>query len=168
MKITIKEALKAYNIGDTPIGCVIVYNENKKNKKMYENIKCLLNDQKSIILSKGYNKRNKCKNSIKHAEIIAIDKACKKIKDFRLEDCTMYVTLEPCPMCAGAIIQSRIKKIVIGTKSIKSGSCGSVINLLNENNFNHKIEVKYGVCEKECSEIISKFFKELRYVCKNN
>ena len=162
MKLAIKEARKAYKIGDTPIGCVIVYNENKKNTKMYDRVKNLLVEKKSIILSKAYNKRNKLKNTIKHAEIIAIDRACKKTGDFRLEDCTMYVTLEPCPMCAGAILQSRIKKIVIATKSMKSGSFGSVINILNENKFNHKIEIQYGVCEEESRDLLQKFFKEIR------
>ncbi len=162
MGLALREARKAYKIGDTPIGCVIVYDENKKNIKMYNRVKNLLNREGKVVLAKGYNKRNKLKNAIKHAEIIAIDKACKKVQDFRLEDCTMYVTLEPCPMCAGAILQSRIKKIVIATKSIKAGSFGSVINMLNENKFNHKIEIKYGICEEESRDLIRKFFEEIR------
>ena len=160
----INEALKQAKIaasgGDIPVGCIVVYRENKKNKKMCEIANAAeVND--GAILSKAYNKRNKEKNAISHAEILAISKACKKIGDFRLEECTMYVTLEPCQMCAGAIVQSRIKKLVIGAKSMKSGSCGSIINILDNNEFNHKVEVTY-LEDEECTKILKDFFKTIR------
>lgn len=147
--------------GDIPVGCIIVYNENIKNKKMTE-VASRVSIKDGEILAKAYNKRNKNKNAIAHAEILAIEKACKKIKDFRLEECTMYVTLEPCQMCAGAIVQSRIKRLVIGQKSLKSGSCGSIINILDNNEFNHKVEVTY-LDNKDCKDIIKNFFKEIRH-----
>ena len=162
MSIALKEAKKAYDNGEIPIGAIIVYNINKKNKKMYNAVKDILSDKEQIILSKAYNKRNIDKNAINHAEILAISKACKKVKDFRLEDCTMYVNLEPCPMCAGAILQSRIKRLVIGTNSIKSGSVGSIINILDNKNFNHKVDIKYGVLEEESKILIKNFFKQIR------
>lgn len=162
MSIALKEAKKAYDNGEIPIGAVIVYNINKKNKKMYNAIKDIISDKEQIILSKEYNKRNIDKNAINHAEVLAISKACKKVKDFRLEDCTMYVNLEPCPMCAGAILQSRIKRLVIGTSSIKSGSVGSIINILDNKNFNHRVDIKYGVLEEESKYLIKNFFKEIR------
>lgn len=161
MKFAIKEAKKALKYGDIPIGAIIVYNKNTNNKIMSALMKKYKISDGDIV-SKGYNKRNKIKSSIAHAEILSIDKACKKIKDFRLEDCTMYVTLEPCQMCAGAIVQSRIKRLVIGAKSMKSGSCGTIIDILDNNNFNHKVKVDYGICEEECSEIIKNYFKRLR------
>ena len=142
MNEALKEARKALKAKEVPIGAVIVF-DNK-------------------IIGRGYNKRNKKKNPLYHAEIIAINKAAKAIGDWRLEDCTMFVTLEPCPMCAGAIIQSRIPKVVIGTKNIKSGSCGTVINILNDESFNHQSEVVMGVLEEECKEIVQKFFSNLR------
>ena len=101
-------------------------------------------------------------DTTKHAEIIAIQKASKKLKAWRLLDCEMYVTLEPCPMCAGALIQSRIKKIYIGTMDDKTGACGSVLNLLQDYEFNHKIEVEKGIRKEECEKIIKEFFKKLR------
>lgn len=160
----INEALKQARIaasgGDIPVGCIVVYRENKKNKKMCE-IANTAGIDDGAILAKAYNKRNKDKNAIAHAEILAISKACKKIGDFRLEECTMYVTLEPCQMCAGAIVQSRIKKLVIGAKSIKSGSCGSIINILDNNEFNHKVEVEY-IDDEECKNILKTFFKKIR------
>ena len=160
----IKEALKqakvAANGGDIPVGCIVVYRENKKNKKM-----CAIASAAGIkdgdIVARAYNKRNQDKNAISHAEILAISKACKKIKDFRLEDCTMYVTLEPCQMCAGAIVQSRIKRLVIGAKSLKSGSCGSIINILDNNEFNHKVETTY-LEDEECKSVLKTFFKNIR------
>lgn len=145
MEIALKEAKKSLKFGDVPVGCVIV-----KNNK---------------IIGKGFNKRNKKKNSIMHAEMIAISNACKHEKDWVLEDSTMYVTLEPCAMCAGAILQSRIKKLVIGADSEKSGSFGSIIDLneiLNNEKFNHKVEIKKGVLKEECSKIVSNFFEKLR------
>ena len=165
MSIALKEAKKALVNDDVPIGSVIVYNKNIKNKKMYNAIKSIYNDiddKNDIILSKGYNKRNKDKDATSHAEIISIKKACKKIKDFRLEDTTMYVTLEPCQMCAGAILQSRIKRLVIATKSLKSGSCGSIIDILSNEKFNHKVSVDFGIMEVECKKILSDYFKKLR------
>ncbi|BBF44656.1 tRNA-specific adenosine-34 deaminase [Lachnospiraceae bacterium KM106-2] len=142
MKEAIKQAKKAYKINEVPIGCVIVH-ENK-------------------IIARGYNKRNLKKNTLAHAEILAIQKASKVLGDWRLEDCTMYVTLEPCQMCAGAIVQARIKKVVIGTMNPKAGCCGSVINLLDMKQFNHQVEVERGVMEEECASMMQQFFKELR------
>lgn len=163
-KYFIEEALKqakiAANSGDIPVGCIVVYRENKRNKKMCE-IADAAGLKDNAVLSRAYNKRNKDKNAISHAEILAISKACKKIKDFRLEECTMYVTLEPCQMCAGAIVQSRIKRLVIGAKSIKAGSCGSIINILDNNEFNHKVEVEY-LENEDCKDILKNFFKKIR------
>lgn len=163
-KYFIEEALKqakiAANSGDIPVGCIVVYRENKKNKKMCE-IANAAGLKDGTVLARTYNKRNKDKNAISHAEILAISKACKKIKDFRLEECTMYVTLEPCQMCAGAIVQSRIKRLVIGAKSVKAGSCGSIINILDNNEFNHKVEVIY-LENEDCKEILKEFFKKIR------
>lgn len=142
MKEALKQAKKAKDIGETPIGCVIVY-ENK-------------------IIARGYNKRNINKSTLAHAELIAIDKASKKLGDWRLEECTMYVTLEPCQMCAGAIVQSRMKKVVIGAMNQKAGCAGSVLNLLQVEEFNHQVEIITGILEEECSTILQNFFKELR------
>lgn len=163
-KYFIEEALKqakiAANSGDIPVGCIVVYRENKKNKKMCE-IADAAGLKDGTVLARTYNKRNKDKNAISHAEILAISKACKKIKDFRLEECTMYVTLEPCQMCAGAIVQSRIRRLVIGARSIKAGSCGSIINILDNNEFNHKVEVEY-LENEDCKDILKDFFKKIR------
>lgn len=142
MKEAIKQAKKAAKIGEVPIGCVIVY-DNK-------------------IIARGYNKRNTKKNTLAHAEIIAMNKASKIVGDWRLEGCTMYVTLEPCQMCAGAIVQSRMDRVVVGTMNKKAGCCGSVLNLLNMEEFNHQVELTIGVLEEECSYVISEFFRELR------
>ena len=142
MREAIRQAKKAYAKEETPIGCVIV--------------------QDGTIIARGYNRRNTVKNTLAHAELSAIKKASKKCGDWRLEDCTMYVTLEPCQMCAGAIIQSRMKKVVIAAKNPKAGCAGSVLNLLQIPEFNHQAEVEYGVLEEECSEMLSRFFRELR------
>ena len=142
MKEAIKQAKKAYKIEEVPIGCVIVY-ENK-------------------IIARAYNKRNYKKNTLAHAELFAIDKASKALGDWRLEGCTMYVTLEPCQMCAGAIVQARIDKVVIGTMNPKAGCGGSILNLLEMEEFNHQVEVVRGVCEEECQSLLQDFFKELR------
>ena len=142
MKEAYKEAIKAYNINEVPIGCVIVYNNN--------------------IIERGYNKRNSEKNSLKHAEIIAIDKACNVLGDWRLEGCTLFVTVEPCPMCAGAILQSRIDTVVFGTKNNKAGCCGSILNLLDNKNFNHTVKIIDGILLEDCSILMKKFFKKLR------
>ena len=146
MKAAMKQAKKAAAIEEVPIGCVIVY-ENK-------------------IIGRGYNKRNLKKNTLAHAEIIAMNKASKVIGDWRLEDCTMYVTLEPCPMCAGAIVQARIPKVVIGSMNPKAGCAGSVLNVLKTDGFNHQVEVETGVLGAECSEMLSSFFRELRKIKK--
>ena len=142
MKAALREAQKAYKIEEVPIGCVIVQNDK--------------------IIARGYNRRNTDKNTLAHAEISAIKKASKKTGDWRLEDCTMYVTLEPCQMCAGAIVQSRLGKVVIGSMNPKAGCAGSVINLLQMKQFNHQVEMETGVLEEECSTMLSGFFQELR------
>lgn len=170
MALALNQANIAYQNDDVPIGCVIVYNKNPKNKKMFDLVskRFELKDKTQIVLSKAYNKRNKDKDATAHAEVIAIKKACKRISDYRLEDCTMYVNLEPCQMCAGAIVQSRIKRLVIACKSEKSGSCGSIIDILTNDSFNHKVEVVFGIKEKESKELISDYFKKLRKRKSNN
>ncbi|MCD8019600.1 MAG: tRNA adenosine(34) deaminase TadA [Clostridiales bacterium] len=142
MKEAIRQAKKAEAIGDVPIGCVIV------------------SDGK--IIARGYNKRNKNKTVLAHAELLAMSKACKKAGDWRLEECTMYITLEPCQMCAGAIVQARIPRVVIGSMNPKAGCAGSVLNLLEMKEFNHQVDVTRGVLEEECSEMLSAFFRNLR------
>lgn len=142
MRMALKEASKAELLDETPIGCVIVY--------------------EGRVIARGYNRRNHEGSTIAHAEITAIKKANKKIGDWRLEGCTMYVTLEPCQMCAGALVQSRITRVVIGAMNKKAGCAGSVINLLNMKEFNHQVDVTYGILKEECSEMISSFFKRLR------
>lgn len=142
MKEAIRQAKKAYALEEVPIGCVIV-----KDGK---------------IIARGYNRRNTDKLTLAHAEIIAIKKASKKLGDWRLEGCTMYVTLEPCQMCAGALVQSRIDEVVIGCMNAKAGSAGSVINLLDMKQFNHQVKITKGVLEEECSTMLSEFFRELR------
>lgn len=142
MKAAIAQAKKAYALDEVPIGCVIVQN----NK----------------IIARGYNRRNTDKNTIAHAELAAIRKASKKTGDWRLEDCTMYVTLEPCQMCAGAIVQSRLQRVVIATMNPKAGCAGSILNLLQMEAFNHQVEITRGVLEEECAEMLSAFFRDLR------
>ena len=142
MSAALAQAVKAYKIKEVPIGCVIVH-DNK-------------------IIARGYNRRNTDKTTLGHAEITAIRRASKVLGDWRLEECTMYVTLEPCQMCAGAIVQARIDKVVIGSMNPKAGCAGSVLNLLEMDGFNHKVEVERGVLEEECSTMLSGFFKELR------
>lgn len=142
MKEAIKQARKAEKIKEVPIGCIIVY--------------------KGQIIARGYNRRNADKNTLSHAELNAIKKASRKLGDWRLDDCEMYVTLEPCQMCAGAIVQSRIKKVYIGCMNKKAGCAGSIINLLQMNEFNHQVEIYKGVLEEECSNMLTSFFKELR------
>ncbi len=142
MREAIRQARKAEKIDEVPIGCIIVY-ENK-------------------IIARGYNRRNIDKNTLAHAELSAIKKASKKLGDWRLEGCTMYVTLEPCQMCAGAIVQARIDKVVVGSMNPKAGCAGSVLNLLQVSAFNHQTELETGVLEEECSQILSDFFKKLR------
>ncbi len=142
MKEAIRQAKKAEAIGDVPIGCVIV--------------------RDGRIIARGYNKRNKNKTVLAHAELLAMSKACRKAGDWRLEDCTMYITLEPCQMCAGAIVQARIPRVVIGSMNPKAGCGGSILNLLQMKEFNHQVEVTRGVLEEECSEMLSAFFRKLR------
>lgn len=142
MKEAVRQAKKAAAIGDVPIGCVIV--------------------KEGRIISRGYNRRNADKTVLSHAEITAIKKACKKEGDWRLEDCTLYVTLEPCPMCAGAIVQARIPRVVIGSMNAKAGCAGSVLNILKESGFNHQVKVETGILGGECSCLMTDFFKELR------
>lgn len=142
MREAIKQARKAMQMGEVPIGCVIVY--------------------KDKIIGRGYNKRNTNKSTLAHAELIAISKASKAMGDWRLEDCTMYVTLEPCQMCAGAIVQARIKEVVIGTNNPKAGCAGSILNLLQMKEFNHQVIITTGVLTQECIDILQAFFKDLR------
>lgn len=142
MREAIKQARKAAKIDEVPIGCVIVYDDK--------------------IIARGYNRRNTDKSTLAHAEIIAIRKATKVIGDWRLEDCTMYITLEPCPMCAGAIVQARIPRVVVGAMNPKAGCAGSVINLLQMDGFNHKAELTSGVLVDECRTMLQDFFKEMR------
>ncbi|MCI9046012.1 MAG: nucleoside deaminase [Hungatella sp.] len=142
MKEAIRQAKKAAALNEVPIGCVIVYEEK--------------------IIARGYNRRIVDKNVLAHAEIAAIRKACKKIGDWRLEGCTMYVTLEPCPMCAGAIIQARIPKVVMGCMNPKAGCAGSVLDMLHQPGFNHQVETEAGLLGEECSGLLKNFFKALR------
>ena len=142
MREAIKQARKAEALREVPIGCVIVYEDR--------------------IIARGYNRRNTDKNTLSHAELNAIRKASKKLGDWRLEGCTLYVTLEPCQMCAGAIVQSRIPRVVIGCMNPKAGCAGSVLNLLQVERFNHQAEIETGVLEEECSGMMKQFFRELR------
>ena len=142
MKEAIRQAKKAYKLDETPIGCVIVHDGR--------------------IIGRGYNRRNTDKSPLAHAEITAIKKASKKLGDWRLEECTLYVTLEPCQMCAGAIIQSRVTRVVVGCMNPKAGCAGSVLNLLDVKVFNHQAELTTGVLEEECSALMTGFFRELR------
>ena len=142
MKEAIRQAKKARALEEVPIGCVIVCNGQ--------------------IIARGYNRRNTDKNTLSHAELNAIKKASKKLGDWRLEGCTMYVTLEPCQMCAGALMQSRIDRVVIGSMNPKAGCAGSVLNLLDIKQFNHQAELTTGVLEEECSALMTGFFRELR------
>lgn len=142
MKEAIRQAKKAQAIGDVPIGCVIVSQDR--------------------IIARGYNKRNKEKTVLAHAELLAMRKACRHTGDWRLEDCTMYITLEPCQMCAGAIVQARIPRVVIGSMNAKAGCAGSILNILEMEQFNHQCQVTRGVLEEECSTMLSDFFAQLR------
>lgn len=142
MKEAIRQARKAAALKEVPIGCVIVH-EGK-------------------IIGRGYNRRTTDGNVLAHAEILAIRKACRAMGDWRLEECTMYVTLEPCPMCAGAIVQARIPRVVIGCMNPKAGCAGSVLDLLHEKGFNHQVETEIGLCGEECSSMLKNFFRELR------
>ena len=142
MREAIRQAKKACALEEVPIGCVIV--------------------REGRIIARGYNRRNTDKNTLSHAELTAIKKASKKCGDWRLEDCTMYVTLEPCQMCAGAMVQARVTEAVIGSMNPKAGCAGSVLNILEMEGFNHQVNVRRGVMEEECSRMLSSFFRELR------
>lgn len=142
MKEAIKQAKKALALGEVPIGCVIVYNDK--------------------IIGRGYNRRIIDKNTLSHAELNAIKKASKALGDWRLDDCEIYITLEPCQMCSGAIVQSRIKKCFIGSMNPKAGCAGSILNLLQIPQFNHQVEIETGILNEECSTMLTSFFKELR------
>lgn len=142
MKEAIKQAKKAAALGEVPIGCVIVYEDK--------------------VIGRGYNRRNTDKSTFSHAEITAMKRAGKLIGDWRLEGCTMYVTLEPCQMCAGAIVQARIPRVVMGCMNPKAGCAGSVVNLLQMKEFNHQVEITEGILKEECSRILTDFFVKLR------
>ena len=142
MKEAIKQAKKAEQIDDVPVGAVIALDGK--------------------IIARGYNKRTRNEQTADHAEMIAIRKACKKVGSWRLEDCTMYVTLEPCPMCAGAIFQSRMKRVVYGAKDLKAGALGSKMDLFSIERLNHYPEIEGGILEEECSQLLKQFFKKLR------
>ncbi len=142
MKAAIAQAKKAYKLGEVPIGCVIVYQDK--------------------IIGRGYNRRNTDKTPLAHAEITAIKKAGKFMQDWRLEDCKLYVTLEPCQMCAGAIVQARIPEVIMAAENPKAGCAGSVMDILSNPDFNHQVSVKKGVLKDECSKLLKDFFVELR------
>lgn len=142
MRAALLQAKKASAIGEVPIGCVIVYEDK--------------------IIARGYNRRTIDQNVLSHAEINAIKKACKYMGDWRLEGCTMYVTLEPCPMCAGAIVQARIPRVVIGCMNPKAGCAGSILDMLHEDRFNHQVETEIGILGEDCSQTMKQFFRELR------
>ena len=142
MKLALLDAQKAFDINEIPVGCIIT---------------C-----RGQIISHGFNRRNQENNVLAHAEIIAINKACKKLKSWRLENCVLYVTVEPCAMCAGAILQARIPKLVFGCKNKKAGCAGSILNLLDNNDFNHRVQITSGVMEDECRQIVQNFFVKLR------
>ena len=140
MKEAVKQAKKAYALGEVPIGCVIVYEDK--------------------IIGRGYNRRTIDKNTLAHAELQAIRKASRKMNDWRLEDCTLYVTLEPCQMCSGAIVQARIRRVVVGCMNPKAGCAGSIMNLLQVLQFNHQVELTTGIMGEECSRMMKTFFKK--------
>lgn len=142
MKEAIRQAKKAAALKEVPIGCVIVHDGQ--------------------VIGRGYNRRNTDKSTLAHAEITAIKRASKKLGDWRLEDCTLYVTLEPCQMCAGAIVQARIPEVMIGCMNPKAGCAGSIYNLLQEPAFNHQVSLFKGVLEEECSQMLKDFFRSLR------
>ncbi len=142
MKEAVRQAKKALALGEVPIGCVIVFNDK--------------------IIGRGYNRRITDKNTLSHAELNAIKKASKTLGDWRLDNCEMFITLEPCQMCSGAIVQSRIKKVYIGTMNPKAGCAGSILNLLQIPEFNHQVEIETNILHDECSIMLTSFFKELR------
>lgn len=148
MSKALEQAKKAYKKNEVPVGAIIVYN----NK----------------IIASCYNKREKCQNALYHAEILAINKACKKLKSFRLDNCEMYVTLEPCPMCSGAIVNARLKKLYFGCQDFNYGCCGSKYNFLQDKNFEHLVDVEGNILKEECSSLIKTFFARIREKKKQN
>lgn len=142
MREALKEALKAYEINEVPIGAVIVRNGE--------------------IVGRGFNQKETLKDATLHAEVTAIRDACRNLGGWRLPGCTMYVTLEPCAMCAGALVNARVERLVIGTRDLKTGACGSVLNIVQMDNLNHQVEVEFGVLEEECASLIKDFFLKLR------
>ncbi|WP_304508738.1 tRNA adenosine(34) deaminase TadA [Anaerotignum sp.] len=142
MQEALKEAKKAFDAGEVPIGAVMVQNGE--------------------IIARGYNLRNTAKNPLRHAEIDVINEAAAVVGDWRLEDCTLFVTVEPCPMCAGAIVQARIPKVVFGTRNSKAGCAGSILNILNEPKFNHQVVVEEGILQEDCSALMRLFFRRFR------
>ncbi|WP_075620485.1 tRNA adenosine(34) deaminase TadA [Paenisporosarcina indica] len=147
MRAALCEAEKAAKLGEVPIGAVIVYQDE--------------------IIAYAHNLRETTQNATTHAELLAIQQACKKVGSWRLEDMTLYVTLEPCPMCAGAILQSRIPRVVYGARDIKGGAVDSLYRLLNDARFNHECEVVEGILAEECGTILTRFFRNLREQKKN-
>jgi len=143
MRLAIKEAKKAEKIGEVPIGSIIVLNEK--------------------VIASGYNVRETTQSTLSHAELIALERANETLGSWRLEDCTLYVTLEPCPMCAGAIVQSRVKRVVFGAYDPKAGCAGTIMNLLQVDQFNHQVDLTGGVLEEECSLLLTHFFQKLRH-----
>lgn len=148
MREALNEARKAFDIGEVPVGAIIV--------------------KDGEIISRAHNLKETSKNAICHAEILAIEEASKKLDSWRLTDCEMYVTLEPCPMCAGAIINSRINKLYIGAMDDVMGACGTALNLLENYKFNHIVQTQKYILKDECKNIIEEFFKNLREGKKNN
>lgn len=142
MEEALKEAEMAYSLEEVPIGAIIVY--------------------QGEIIGRGHNLRNTNKNPLAHAEIFAIDQAAKFLGDWRLEECDLYVTLEPCPMCAGAIVQARIPRVIYGTRNPKAGCGGSILNLLQEVRFNHQVKILEGILQEKCSQMLTDFFREFR------
>lgn len=142
MRQALAQARKARALDEVPIGCVIIY--------------------EGTVIARGYNRRNTDKNTLAHAELIAIRRASKRLGDWRLEGCTMYITLEPCQMCAGAIVQARVSRVVVGSMNPKAGCAGSVLDLLHVPKFNHQVELTQGVLAEECSQMLSDFFRQLR------
>ena len=142
MKKALHQARRAAEKGEIPIGCVIVFGGK--------------------VIARGFNERKTKKSTLAHAEITAIDRASRRLGDWRLEGCTMYVTLEPCQMCSGALVQARIDRVVIGTMNPKAGCAGSILNLLQREEFNHRVEITYGVLQEECAAVLSDFFRDLR------
>jgi tRNA(adenine34) deaminase len=145
MRMAIDEARRALLLKEVPVGAIIVKN--------------------GIVIAKGYNLRETLKSATAHAEVIAINKACKRLNGWRLFGCEMYVTLEPCPMCAGALVNSRIDKIIYGAKDLKRGACGSIYNIANDERLNHTLEIQGGVLEEECKRLLQDFFSEKRSTC---